>query len=160
MNINSEFQKRIVYTSGTFDMMHANHLKMIQYARGLAGKSGCLIIGVSTDELVASYKVSAPIIPFEERIELIRALKYPDVVVPQYTLNHKELIKKLNISDFVIGDDWVGKYDYLKSLCQVYYFPYGRGVSTTILKKKIWENYENLRCQIDKKDNPQIDYFN
>ena len=68
--------KTVVYTSGTFDMFHSNHLKMIKYARGL-GET--LIVGVSTDELVCSYK-KPPIIPFEERLAIIEALKYPDIV--------------------------------------------------------------------------------
>lgn len=96
--------KRVVYTSGTFDMLHVNHLKMIQYARALGD---LLIVGVNTDELVASYK-SAPIIPFEQRIELIKALKWPDIVIPQKSLDHTDKVKKLNIDVFVIGDDWAG----------------------------------------------------
>ena len=71
--------KTVVYTSGTFDMLHINHLRLIEYARGLGD---ILIVGVNTDELVASYK-STPIIPFEERIALMKAIKGPDVVIPQ-----------------------------------------------------------------------------
>ena len=99
--------KVVVYTSGTFDMFHSNHLKMIKYARGLGDT---LIIGVSTDELVCSYK-KPPIIPFEERLSIVEALKYPDIIIPQRTLDHTEIVKKLNIDVFVVGDDWVGKYD-------------------------------------------------
>ena len=66
--------KTIVYTSGTFDMFHYNHLRMINYARSLAD---ILIVGVSTDELVSSYKAK-PIIPFTERLQIIEALKTPD----------------------------------------------------------------------------------
>ena len=104
--------KTIVYTSGTFDMFHYNHLRMINYARSLAD---ILIVGVSTDELVSSYKAK-PIIPFTERLQIIEALKTPDIVIPQHTLDHSEIVKKLNIDAFVVGDDWYGKYDYLKDL--------------------------------------------
>ena len=69
-----------------------------------------MIIGVSTDELVCSYK-KPPIIPFEERLSIVEALKYPDIIIPQRTLDHTEIVKKLNIDVFVVGDDWVGKYD-------------------------------------------------
>ena len=69
--------KTIVYTSGTFDMFHYNHLRMINYARSLAD---ILIVGVSTDELVASYK-APPIIPFIERLQILEALKTPDIVI-------------------------------------------------------------------------------
>ena len=72
-----------------------------------------MIVGVNTDELVASYK-SQPIIPFEERIALVKALKYPDIVIPQKSLDHADKVKKLNFDIFVVGDDWAGKYDYLE----------------------------------------------
>ncbi len=134
------FNKKLtVYTSGTFDMFHVNHLRMINYARGLAD---ILIVGVSTDELVSSYKAT-PVIPFVERMQIVEALKAPDIVIPQHTLDHTEIVKKLNIDAFVVGDDWYGKYDYLKELgVEVFYFPYGNGISSTSLKKTIFENYE------------------
>jgi len=136
--------KTIVYTSGTFDMFHYNHLRMINYARSLAD---ILIVGVSTDELVASYKV-APIIPFNERLQIIEALKTPDIVIPQHTLDHAEIVKKLNVDAFVVGDDWYGKYDYLKDMdVQVFYFPYGTGVSSSSLKKTIYDSYEKHLLQ-------------
>lgn len=149
-------KKSIVYTSGTFDMFHSNHLKMINYARGLGD---ILIVGVSTDELVKSYK-AAPIIPFNERMLIIEALKAPDLVIPQHTLDHAEIVKKLNIDAFVVGDDWYGKYDYLKELeVDVFYFPYGDGVSSSSLKKTIYENYDqqlhaerNAKPEFVKKD--------
>ena len=143
----------VVYTSGTFDMFHSNHLKMIEYARGLGDT---LIIGVSTDELVCSYK-KAPIIPFEERISIIKALKYPDIVIPQRSLDHTELVKKLNIDVFVVGDDWTGKYDYLRELgVTVFYFPYGSGLSSTAIKKEIIERYDEMKSKIDHQPNPDI----
>jgi len=134
--------KTVVYTSGTFDMLHANHLKMIEYARALGD---ILIVGVNTDELVASYK-SQPIIPFEERIALVKALKYPDIVIPQKSLDHTDKVSKLHFDVFVVGDDWVGKYDYLEKLgITVMYFPYGDGVSSSSLKKRIYNNYQKLQ---------------
>ena len=138
--------KTVVYTSGTFDMLHINHLKMIEYARALGD---ILIVGVNTDELVASYK-STPIIPFEERIALMKAIKGPDIVIPQRSLDHSDKVNKLNFDIFVVGDDWVGKYDYLKEQgVQVVYFPYGAGISSSNLKKKIYENYEKLKNKAD-----------
>lgn len=143
----------VVYTSGTFDMFHSNHLKMIKYARGLGDT---LIVGVSTDELVCSYK-RPPIIPFEERMAIIEALKYPDIVIPQRSLDHTELVKKLNIDVFVVGDDWTGKYDYLKELgVAVFYFPYGDGVSTTKIKEEILHKYREMKEKVDKRPNPDI----
>lgn len=138
--------KTVVYTSGTFDMLHINHLKMIEYARALGD---ILIIGVNTDELVNEYK-SEPIIPFEERIALVKALKYPDVVIPQRSLDHTDKVKNLNFDIFVVGDDWTGKYDYLKELgVTVVYFPYGKGVSSSDLKRRIYDNYKKLTAKSD-----------
>ncbi len=138
--------KTVVYTSGTFDMLHINHLKMIEYARALGD---ILIVGVNTDELVASYK-SEPIIPFEERIALMKAIKYPDIVIPQHSLDHRDKVEKLNFDVFVVGDDWVGKYDYLKDLgVTVVYFPYGKGISSSSLKERIYSNYEKLKQKAD-----------
>lgn len=138
--------KTVVYTSGTFDMLHYNHLKMIEYARALGD---ILIVGVNTDELVASYK-SQPIIPFEERLALMKAIKGPDIVIPQKSLNHTDKVDKLHFDIFVVGDDWVGKYDYLKEQgVDVVYFPYGDGVSSTNLKKKIYNNYKKLQQKVD-----------
>ena len=138
--------KTVVYTSGTFDMLHFNHLKMIEYARSLGD---ILIVGVNTDELVASYK-SQPIIPFEERVALMKAIKGPDIVIPQKSLDHSDKVKKLNFDIFVVGDDWAGKYDYLKEQgVTVVYFPYGDGISSSSLKKRIYENYKKLQEKVD-----------
>ena len=138
--------KTVVYTAGTFDMLHINHLKMLEYARALGD---ILIVGVNTDELVASYK-SDPIIPFEERIALMKAIKGPDIVIPQHSLDHTDKVKKLNFDIFVVGDDWTGKYDYLKEMgVTVVYFPYGKGVSSSNLKQRIYENYQKLTEKSD-----------
>lgn len=138
--------KTVVYTSGTFDMLHINHLKMIEYARALGD---ILIVGVNTDELVESYK-SLPIIPFEQRIALMKSIKGPDIVIPQRSLDHTDKVAKLNFDIFVVGDDWVGKYDYLKEQgVQVVYFPYGEKVSTTSLKERIYKSYNQLQEKAD-----------
>jgi len=70
-------------------------------------------------------------------------------VIPQHSLDHSEIVKKLNIDAFVVGDDWFGKYDYLEELgVKVFYFPYGTGVSSSNLKKTIHDSYEaNLHSQ-------------
>jgi choline-phosphate cytidylyltransferase/glycerol-3-phosphate cytidylyltransferase len=138
--------KSVVYTSGTFDMLHVNHLRMIEYARGLGD---ILIVGVNTDDLVIEHK-SEPIIPFAERIELVRALKWPDIVIPQHSLVHDDKVKKLHFDTFVVGDDWAGKYDYLREQgVAVVYFPYGQGISSTRLKKRVVDRYAQLQQKAD-----------
>ena len=139
-------KKTVVYTSGTFDMLHINHLRLIEYARGLGD---ILIVRVNTDELVASYK-STPMIPFEDRIALIRAIKGPDLVIPQHSLDHRDKVKKLKFDIFVVGDDWVGKYDYLEEQgVTVVYTPYGMGASSTSLKKTIYDRFEKMKRKTD-----------
>lgn len=143
---------KVVYVSGTFDLFHSNHLKMINYGKGLGDT---LIVGVSTDELVCSYK-KPPAVPFEERIAIVEGLKAPDVVIPQHTLKHDLTVQNLNIDIFVIGDDWSGKYDYLKELgVKVFYFPYGKGVSSSNLKEKIYNEYNKLIESSDKHPIPE-----
>jgi choline-phosphate cytidylyltransferase/glycerol-3-phosphate cytidylyltransferase len=123
---------------------------MINYARSLGD---LLIVGVSTDELVMSYK-DKPAISFTERLQIIEALKAPDIVIPQHTLDHSEIVKKLHIDAFVVGDDWYGKYDYLQDLgVDVFYFPYGNGVSSSGLKKSIYETY-NAHLHEERKAKP------
>ena len=149
--------KVVVYTSGTFDMLHVNHLKMINYARALGD---ILIVGVNTDELVASYK-SQPIIPFEERIALMKAIKGPDIVIPQRSLDHTDKVKKLKFDIFVVGDDWTGKFDYLeKQNVTVVYFPYGSGISSSALKKRIYDRYQTLTKKADSHFPNDIDFQN
>lgn len=135
-------KKTVVYTSGTFDMLHINHLRLLEYAKGCGD---ILIVGVNTDELVSSYKAT-PMIPFEDRIALMRAIKGPDLVIPQHSLDHRDKVKKLKMDVFVVGDDWVGKYDYLEEMgVSVIYTPYGRTISSSSLKKKIVDQYNQRR---------------
>ena len=95
------------------------------------------------------YKTN-PIIPFDARIALMKAIKGPDIVIPQHSLEHTEKVKKLKFDIFVVGDDWTGKFDYLEDLgVSVVYFPYGKGVSSTKLKEEIKNNYNSLKNKSD-----------
>ena len=80
------------------------------------------------------------------------------MVIPQRTLDHTEIVQKLNIDVFVVGDDWRGKYDYLKELgVTVFYFPYGDGVSSTKIKEEVLRNYQDLKSQVEARVNPDIE---
>lgn len=75
----------------------------------------------------------------------MKAIKGPDIVIPQKSLDHRDKIKKLHFDIFVVGDDWEGKYDYLEDLgVTVVYFPYGDGVSSSELKQRIYNRYQNI----------------
>ena len=130
----------IGYTAGVFDMFHIGHLRLLMNAKGMCDR---LIVGVTTDEL-AIYKNKIPIIPFDERIEIVRNIKCVDCVVPQEDMDKVSMCKKLGASYLFVGDDWYNsdkwkKYesDLEKIGCKVIYFPYTKGISSTILREKI-----------------------
>lgn len=127
----------IGYTTGVFDMFHVGHLNILRNARALCDK---LIVGVSTDKLVKE-KGKKCKIPFEQRIEIVRSIRFVDLAVPQTTTNKVTEWLKLKFNIVFVGDDWYGrdKWDiYQKGLEQFgikfIYFPYTEGVSSTSLK--------------------------
>ena len=131
---------KIGYTTGVYDMFHIGHLNLIKRA-----KEQCefLIVGVTTDEL-ALYKNKAPIIPYEERSQIVAALKYVDKVVPQETMDKMQAYNKYNFDVVFVGDDWKNtdkwnkiEEDFKKVNVDVVYFPYTKGTSSTILREKL-----------------------
>ena len=123
--------KRIL-TYGTFDMFHIGHLNLL---KRLKEKGDYLVVAVSTDEFNKK-KNKHSIIPFEQRKEIVEAIKYVDLVIPENTWEQKkEDIKKYNIDLLIMGDDWKGKFDYLKEYCNVEYIPRTKDISTTKIKK-------------------------
>lgn len=97
--------KVIGYTQGTYDMFHIGHLNLIKNAKR---RCDYLIVGVNTDELVESYKNKRPIVPLEERAEIVRSIKYVDEVIITNTLDKKEIWDKIRFDEIYIGDDWKG----------------------------------------------------
>ena len=93
----------IIYTVGTFDLLHVGHLALLEYCKTL-GET--VAVGVGSDSVVSSYKPNLPIIPLEERMEMLRALKCVDVVRPYYKLEYVSGCKELKPDIFVIGEDW------------------------------------------------------
>jgi glycerol-3-phosphate cytidylyltransferase len=137
----SEKPYRIGYTTGVFDMFHIGHLNIIRRA-----KEQCdyLIVGVTTDEVVQEYKHKTPIISFEERIEIVRAIRYVDETVPQTSMDKVDAWEKLHFNALFHGDDWKGSELYssyekkFKELdVSVVYLPHTPGVSSTMLAKKL-----------------------
>src|SRR5699024_684167 len=124
-----------------FDLFHVGHLNILRRA-----KEQCdyLIVGVSTDELVMDYKDKRPIIPFSERAEIVSGIKYVDQVVPQKDRNKYTAWEHLLFNVLFVGDDWKGSAFFNEMECKfnregvdIVYFPYTRGISTTIVKEKI-----------------------
>lgn len=132
---------KVGYTTGVYDMFHIGHLNILKQA-----KEQCeyLIVGVSTDELVQKTKNKTPIIPYEDRVKIIEAIRYVDKVVPQENKDKIAAHEKYHFDVMFVGDDW--KNSELFSNCEkelskrgscVVYFPYTQKISSTILRKKI-----------------------
>jgi glycerol-3-phosphate cytidylyltransferase len=96
----------IVYTVGTFDLLHVGHLALLEYCKSLGG---ILAVGVASDRVVNSYKPNVPVIPLEQRMEMLRALSCVDIVRPYDDLEYVSGCKELNADIFVIGEDWGNK---------------------------------------------------
>lgn len=130
---------KIGYTTGVYDMFHIGHLNILQKAKELCDY---LIVGVSTDEVVQSYKNKMPIIPFSERIAIISALKCVDEAVPQTSMNKMEAWEKLHFDALFHGSDWKGSDMYNKMIDEleqvgvdVVFLPHTEGVSSTLLSE-------------------------
>lgn len=130
----------IGYTTGVFDLFHIGHLNMLNNAKSLCDK---LIVGVTIDELV-SYKNKKAIIPYEERIEIVRNIKCVDAVVPQESMDKFEAWKRLKFDVMFVGDDWYGtekwkQYEnqFAEVGVKIVYFPYFKGTSSTKIREVI-----------------------
>jgi len=130
----------IGYTAGVYDLFHIGHLNLLKNAKGMCDK---LIVGVTVDELV-TYKGKHAIIPFEDRIEIIRSIRYVDAAVPQRDMDKLSMCKRLGAQILFVGDDWYGseKWEHYETECQkngikIVYFPYTKGVSSTIINQTL-----------------------
>lgn len=130
----------IGYTTGTFDMIHNGHINLLKRAKSLCD---ILIVGVSTDEL-AKYKGKIPIIPYEERAEIVQSIRYVDQVIPQTDRNKVNAYYKLKYDKLIVGDDWLGDPEWneweneLKQFnVPVIYLPRTPNISTTQIIDKI-----------------------
>lgn len=135
---------KIGYTTGVFDMFHVGHLNILKRAKDLCDY---LIVGVSTDELVQSYKHKIPIIPYEERKIIVEACRYVDKVIPQEDRDKIKAYDRLKFDALFVGDDWKGNclFQKIESYLNdhgsvVIYFPYTKGTSSTILREKVLNN--------------------
>ena len=124
----------IGYTAGVYDLFHIGHLNLLKNAKGMCDK---LVVGITTDDLV-TYKGKHALIPFEDRLEIVRSIKYVDAVVPQDDMDKMTMCKKLGATILFVGDDWYGTEkwkNYEKELkeagIKIVYFPYTKGVSST-----------------------------
>jgi glycerol-3-phosphate cytidylyltransferase len=123
-----------VITYGTFDLLHIGHIHLLRRARELGDH---LTVAVSTDEFNEG-KGKKTILPFEERLEIVKSIRYVDEVIPESSWEQKEDdVRRLGISVFTMGDDWAGRFDFLKPLCEVVYLPRTPDISSSGLKAEL-----------------------
>lgn len=130
----------IGYTAGVYDLFHIGHLNLLKNAKGMCDK---LIVGVSVDDLVA-YKAKRVLIPYEDRVEIVRSIKYVDAAIPQDNMDKLTMCKKLGATMLFVGDDWYEtekwkEYEkqFQKEGIKIIYFPYTKGVSSTQISKAL-----------------------
>ena len=136
----------VVYTVGTFDLLHVGHLGLLKYCASLGDT---VAVGVASDEVVKLYKPNAPVIPLEQRIEMLLALGCVDIALPYHELDYIAVCKEVKADIFVIGEDWgrkphnKGVEEYLKNhgkkIVQVNYHPNN---SSTKIKAQIIAQYQ------------------
>jgi glycerol-3-phosphate cytidylyltransferase len=126
--------KKTAITYGTFDLFHYGHLRLFQRIKEF---SDYLIVAVSTDEF-NQLKGKKTIIPFENRIEIVKNIRYVDKVIAEESWDQKlNDIKNYNVNFLVMGDDWKGKFDELNNYCEVIYLPRTDGISSSLLKNSL-----------------------
>ena len=132
---------KVGYTTGVFDLFHIGHLNILKRA-----KEQCeyLIVGVSKDELVETYKHKRPVIPFAERFEIVKAIKYVDEVVAQVSMDKLKAWERLHYNVLFHGSDWKGSSMYdevenkLKSVgVDVVFLPHTEGTSSTTISERL-----------------------
>ena len=134
-------KKIIGYTSGVYDLFHIDHLNILENAKSLCDK---LIVGVTTDELVKDYKGKTTVIPFSERIRIVRSIKHVDGVVPQNSMDKMDMWRRVKFDMMFVGDDWyqTDKWESLEEKfklkdVKIIYFPYTKTTSSTIINSII-----------------------
>lgn len=130
----------IGYTTGVYDLFHIGHLRLLRNAKAMCDK---LIVGVSTDELVA-YKHKKAVIPFAERIEIVQSIRFVDSVIPQENMEKMDAWKKLKFDIMFVGDDWYQSEKWrdldeqFKQVgVRIVYFPYTKGTSSTLINEAL-----------------------
>ena len=126
--------KRVI-TYGTFDLLHYGHINLLRRAKALGDY---LIVVLSTDEFNWNEKRKKCYFPYEVRKQLLEAIRYVDLVIPEENWEQKiSDVKEYHVDTFVMGDDWKGKFDFLKPYCEVVYLPRTPEISTTQIKQDL-----------------------
>lgn len=125
---------KTILTYGTFDMFHIGHLRLFKRLSEMGDR---LIVGVSTDEFNA-LKGKKTLIPYDQRAEIVESVRYVDMVIPETDWEQKVRdVQEYHVDVFAIGNDWEGKFDFLKEHCEVVYLDRTDGISSTQLKNSL-----------------------
>ena len=128
--------KRVI-TYGTFDLLHYGHINLLRRAKE---RGDYLIVALSTDEFNWNEKQKKCYFTYEQRKKLLEAIRYVDLVIPEENWDQKVAdVKEFQVDTFVMGDDWEGKFDFLKDYCEVVYLPRTPEISTTQIKQELKE---------------------
>ena len=123
--------KRVI-TYGTFDLLHYGHINLLRRAKALGDY---LIVALSTDEFNKNSKNKVCYFDYEKRKKLLEAIRYVDLVIPEENWEQKMTdVGLYHVDTFVMGDDWEGKFDFLKEKCEVVYLSRTKEISTTKIK--------------------------
>ena len=126
---------KTIITFGTYDLLHVGHIRILQRAKELGSR---LVVGVSSDALNFSKKAKYPVFSQNDRMEIVRSIKGVDEVFLEESLElKKEYIKRHKADLLVMGDDWLGKFDWVSDVCEVKYLSRTPDVSTTQIKGEI-----------------------
>lgn len=129
--------KRVI-TYGTFDLLHYGHINLLKRAKALGDY---LIVALSTDEFNNDSKHKVCYFSYEKRKQLLEAIRYVDLVIPEENWEQKiNDVQLYHVDTFVMGDDWEGKFDFLKPYCEVVYFPRTPEISSTQIKTDLGKN--------------------
>ena len=124
-----------VITYGTYDLLHYGHINLLRRGRALGDY---LIVALSTDEFNWNSKQKKCYFTYEQRKQLLEAIRYVDLVIPEKNWEQKkEDVREFKVDVFVMGDDWKGKFDFLKDQCEVIYLPRTPEISTTQIKTQL-----------------------
>ena len=124
-----------VITYGTFDLLHYGHVNILERVKKLGDY---LIVVLSTDEFNWEQKQKKCYFTYEERKRLLEAIRYVDLVIPETSWDQKITdVQEFKVDTFVMGDDWEGKFDFLKDYCEVVYLPRTPEISTTQIKANL-----------------------
>lgn len=153
--LKDKYGKAVVYTGGTFDLLHRGHINIFRRAKMIGNY---LIVSISTNKLIRSYKSYDPILNYRERVSIVRDIRYVDKVVKQTKLFDVKQFEELGADIFIVGDDWANRVDipeglrWLKEKDKVLFIPYTKGLNTTYIKKKIIkQSYEIISAEIERK---------